>query len=194
MPARSVTLLSIAIWCVVTVLGAAAMRAEGVAARRATAAAQSDKNTPQSERQAPEGPENSTRPAPRPTFTRVATEEEKKAATGAIEAQLTAFRNNDYDKAIQFQSNTLRRNFDSVRQFREMIQQSYPQFARCRRVEFGATRSTEDGGALEVRAVVTGQDDRVVRATYVMVREGMEYRVQGVEGGRPFTVNTRDIL
>lgn len=130
------------------------------------------------------------RAAPVPELVRTATEDEKKAAAAAIEAQLKAFRSDDYAAAMRYQSSGLRRDLGSVTDFRQMMRRQYPQFVNYREVEFREARASQDGNMVEVKVVLTGMDRVIVRATYAMVREQNEYRVLGVVPVRP--PNPRD--
>jgi len=116
---------------------------------------------------------------------RPATTEERKAAITSIKAQLDAFRRNDYDRAVFYQSSNLRRQFPSVAIFRRTIKSSYPQFADYKTVDFGHGRSTPDGSHLKMRVWLTGRDGVTVRAVYLMVLEEKVFRVDGVIGGIP---------
>jgi len=124
---------------------------------------------------------------------RAATEAEARAATTVIEAQLKAFRADDYALAEKLQHSALRRGFRSTAQFRDMMKRSYPQVAAYKTVTFGAARCTPDGERLEIPATVVGQDGITVRMIYALVREEGAYRVAGVEGGMPRRVPARDI-
>ena len=139
---------------------------------------------------APGDPTPTPRPAPAPGVVRTATEDEKKAAAAAIEAQLKAFRSDDYAAAMRYQSGGLRRDVGSVTDFRQMMRRQYPQFVNYREVEFREARASQDGHVVEVKIVLTGMDRVIVRATYAMVREQNEYRVLGVTPVRP--PNPRD--
>lgn len=132
-------------------------------------------------------------PAPTKPQIRPATEKEKKDASAAIEAQLKAFKADDYEKASKFQHSELRKNFPSPADFRRAIRTTYPQFAAYRSVSFGEARATTDGSHLEIKIVLTGQDGVTVRATYMMVREEGEYRVAGVQGGIPAKGDKKNI-
>lgn len=116
---------------------------------------------------------------------RKATDAEMRAACDSIERQLKAFKSDNYREAEKFQSAALRRNFADPADFRRMMQRSYPQFARYRSITFGAATCSKDGRYLRIPVVVTGEDERTVRAVYEMVMEQGLYRVQGVEGGAP---------
>lgn len=129
-------------------------------------------------------PAQEERPEPgeQPAF-RMPTDAERKAATEAIEAQLKAFRDDDYETAEKYQSAGLRENFRSLDEFRQMMREQYPQFARYRSVRFGEARCDPTGDRMQLQAVITGQDGVTVRAIYTVVREDGEYRVAGVIGG-----------
>ena len=114
---------------------------------------------------------------------RDATPEERRAAIASIRGQLDAFRRDDYEKAAFYQSSSLRSLFPSPGAFRRMITTRYPQFARYKTVEFGRARADKEGSYVSVRARLTGRDGVAMRAMYMMVREGEEYRVEGVIGG-----------
>src|SRR5262245_63802538 len=60
------------------------------------------------------------KPAPPPPVRRPATEEERQAAIRSIQAQLDAFRKDDYARAALYQSAALRQQFDSLAEFRYM--------------------------------------------------------------------------
>ncbi len=132
-------------------------------------------------------------PAPDADDTRKPTDAEFKAATTAIEAQLKAFKADDYARALKYQSEGLRANFDSPDDFRRMMRRSYPQFANFKSVSFGEARASKDGNALRVPVTVTGQDRVVVKAVYVMLREKGEYRVGSVFGGVQHETPKRDV-
>src|SRR5205814_533673 len=58
---------------------------------------------------------------------RPATTAERRAAIASIQAQLDAFRKDDYQQAVSYQSASLKRSFRSVTEFRRMMKRSYPQ-------------------------------------------------------------------
>jgi F0F1-type ATP synthase assembly protein I len=130
--------------------------------------------------------------AAEPEF-RKATDEERKAATTAIEAQLKAFRDDDYEKAGKYQSAGLRKNVPSAEAFRAMMRRSYPQFAKYKSVSFGDARCSPDGALFQINLVLTGQDGVTVRATYLMVKEEGEYKVATVLGGTPPKIAPKNI-
>jgi uncharacterized protein DUF4864 len=112
--------------------------------------------------------------------TRKPTEAERKAASTSIEAQLKAFKADDYQAAMKYQSAALRENFESVEQFRQTIKRGYPQFASYKSVTFGEAACDKAGDRLAIQITLTGQDGVIVRALYTMLREQGEYKVDGV--------------
>ena len=121
---------------------------------------------------------------------------EAEAAEKIIVAQLEAFKADDWDKAITYQSEGLKQNFASPEQFKAVIKGNYPQFAEYKEVKFGKARM--DGPLLQVQVVLTGKDDVQLAALYSMIKEEIpakdgkpakkgeakiEYRVSGVTGG-----------
>ena len=134
-------------------------------------------------------------PAPKQ---RAATQAERKAAAASIRAQLEAFKNDDYKRAMIYQSKGLRQNFGTPEKFRTMMRRNYPQFAQYKSVQFGKTLAQGEGknASLIMPVSLTGADGIEVRATYVMVKEDGAYRVASVLGGEspnaPSQENPRD--
>jgi len=114
---------------------------------------------------------------------RPATAAERQAAIASVTSQLQAFRRDDFQRAVFYQSSGLRRHFASVAAFRTMMRTSYPQFVHYKSVQFGAARADHSGLHVVLPATVTGQDGVTVHATYIMVLEQQVYRVDGVAGG-----------
>ena len=77
-------------------------------------------------------------PPDAPVEPRAPTEAERKAASEAIEAQLKAFKADDYKKAEKYQSSGLRQNFRSTDEFRDMI---------CRQFDTLYREGAESGAA-----------------------------------------------
>ncbi len=118
-----------------------------------------------------------------PTSVRPAKAADRTAAIAAIQAQLKAFGRDDYKAAIVYQSAGLRKNFASPEQFQAMIKQVYPEFAHSKRAVFGPAQADAAGTHLVISTAVTGADGITVHAVYLMVREGKNYKVEGVAGG-----------
>jgi hypothetical protein len=126
---------------------------------------------------------------------------EVKAASLAIMSQLDAFKRDDFAAAAKWQSESLKRNFSSLSNFRRMIKEQYPDFASYKSVRFGRARTRDEapvnvpGGApnsapnessrtgslLEIEATLRGPQDNSIRALYLLVREGGAYRIAGVQ-------------
>ena len=126
--------------------------------------------------------------APEPNW-KEAPAKEKEAAQKIIVAQLDAFKADDWDKAVTYQSAGLRRSFASTKQFEEVIKKTYPQFASYKEVKFGKARI--DGPMLQIQVQLTGKDGTQIAALYSMIKEPIDpkkpkvtaYRVSGVTGG-----------
>lgn len=122
---------------------------------------------------------------------KTAPDAEKKAAQKIIVAQLEAFKADNWDKAVTFQSAALKQSFASTEQFEEVIKKNYPQFASYKTMRFGQARV--DGPLLQIQVTLTGKDDVQIAALYSMIKEPVdpkkpkdtEYRVSGVSGGSP---------
>jgi hypothetical protein len=138
-------------------------------------------------------PKPGENPPPRPGI-RKATDAERKSATEAIEAQLKAFKADDYVKAMKYQSEGLRQGVSTPEAFKRMMRQAYPQFANYKSVTFGESRCTDDGTTMQIEASVTGQDNILVKALYVMVKEQGEYRVGSVYGGVKTKPSPKEII
>ena len=106
------------------------------------------------------------------------------AAKRSIEAQVDAFRKDDYERAVFYQSSSLRRNFPSIAAFRTMMKSRYPQFASPAGVAMGSSRVSADGQHMQVAVRVTGTDGVKVRAVYSLVMEDGIFHVEGVSGGQ----------
>lgn len=112
-----------------------------------------------------------------------ATAGQRKVAQASIIKQLEAFKKDDYQQAVKYQSAGLRRNFASVQQFRQMMQVAYPQFACYKKVVFGKAMAAPDGSRVQVAVRLWGRDGVETQAVYMMVKEGGIFRVEGVAGG-----------
>jgi hypothetical protein len=106
-----------------------------------------------------------------------------KAAQASIIQQLEAFKKDDYQQAVKYQSTGLRRNFADVDHFRQMMLSTYPEFAHYKKIVFGKALATPDGGRIQVAVRLWGQDGERTQAVYMMVKEQGVYHVDGVMGG-----------
>jgi hypothetical protein len=130
---------------------------------------------------------------PAPTKLRTLTEVERKQVTGAIEAQLKAFRADDFKTAEKYQHSSLKENFPSTDAFRAMMRRGYPQVVNYKNVAFGESRCDEPGQSVQIRVTITGKDGAVLKMVYVMEKEDGEYRVLSVFGGQPPKSEPRDL-
>ena len=111
---------------------------------------------------------------------RPATKEERRAAIQTIQAQLQAFKKDDYKKAAIYQSEDLRVNCGAIPDFQHMMRVTYPEFLEYESVEYGSARCNTEGNRMRVRLVLTGEDGVTTRAAYRMVKEKGAYKVDGV--------------
>ncbi len=118
-----------------------------------------------------------------PDTSRPAKAAERTAAIASIQAQLKAFARDDYKTAATYQSSGLQKNFASPLQFRAMMTRVYPEFAHSKRAVFGPAQADTTGTHLAIPIAVTGVDGITIHAVYLMVREGKQYKVEGVAGG-----------
>jgi hypothetical protein len=107
----------------------------------------------------------------------------RKAAVMSVEAQLKAFAKDDYAKAAQWQSANLKQNFPSVTLFKQMMTSTYPEFAHYKTAQFGGAQMDSGGLHVLLPVTLTGQDGIVVKAMYILVKEGKIYKIDGVAGG-----------
>lgn len=128
-----------------------------------------------------------------PPKLRELTPAERKQVTGAIEAQLKAFRADDFKTAEKYQHSSLRENFKSTEAFRAMMRRGYPQVVNYKTVSFGESRTDEAGEQAQIRVTLTGKDGVTVKMVYVMAKEDNEYRVLSVFGGEPPKTEPRDL-
>lgn len=108
---------------------------------------------------------------------------ERQAVSASITAQLKAFQKDDFQKAAQYQSAGLKRNFPSIAAFRQMMKTAYPQFTNYKSVQFGDARADSSGQHVLMPMTLVGRDGVTLHALYLMVKEGKTYHVEGVMGG-----------
>jgi hypothetical protein len=106
----------------------------------------------------------------------------KKELTKVVETQLAAFRENDYLKAFTFAAAPLRKQF-TLESFEEMVRKGYPAIAQSKAVTFGVIM--DDGEQAVVHATVENKTGRFTLYQYLMVREGAEWKINGVVEQKP---------
>ena len=119
-----------------------------------------------------------------PKTAHIATGAERRAATTAVGNQLAAIRTGNADAAWFYQSRALHNNFTSAQAFVETISRSYPEFGHSQSVAFGPVWMDPSGDHAAVIVTVRGQNGRLARGYYQLIREDGGYKVAGVAGGR----------
>lgn len=104
-------------------------------------------------------------------------------ALTVIQTQLAAFRTGDADKAMFYQSRSARSNFHSAEEFVTMILYFYPEFGHARSVQFGPLWMNPTEQYADVTVTVRGENGRLARGYYQLIREAAGYRVASVQGG-----------
>jgi len=125
-------------------------------------------------------PQSATPQLPGAKF-RPTSKAERAAVIKTISAQLKAFNQENWKEAVKYQSDTLKGNFPTPEAFGAMIKQVYPVFVQPKKVEFGSAVSAS--GHVQIQVRLTGEDDSVTRAIYMMAKEKGNYRIEGVAGG-----------
>jgi hypothetical protein len=114
---------------------------------------------------------------------RVATSQERAAAVAVIGNQLKAFKNGDFQTALNLQSTQLRSNFSSPESFGRMMKENYPDYLTYKTVHFGRGRVPPSKEGISIRVVLTAQDGSEVHSVYHLIYEGKKLLITGVSGG-----------
>jgi hypothetical protein len=116
------------------------------------------------------------------------------AAKSTVIGQLSAFRSDDFQEANRYQSEALRLNFYSVRNFRAIITGRYPEFCTFATVVFGRCTADPNGDLLRLDIMLLSKEGRRTRAAYLLRQENGQYRVAGVQPGEedPVIPGTHD--
>lgn len=101
---------------------------------------------------------------------------------GVLEAQLTAFRDGDYERAYSFAASSLQQQF-TVAAFERMVKEGYPIIAYWRAVSFGEVQ--DNGREAVVQISVQGRGRRTRFFRYLLIREASAWRISGVEEINP---------
>jgi hypothetical protein len=99
-----------------------------------------------------------------------------------IQAQLRAFRKDDYPKAYQYAASGLKAQLP-LPAFERMVKSAYPLIARSRSEVFGV--SIDNGDVAMVNVVIVGASGRVAHYQYLLRRERAGWRINGVAETRP---------
>ena len=101
--------------------------------------------------------------------------------TKIIEAQLAAFRANDYAKAYTFAAAAIKGQF-SVEAFERMIKTQYPSIAESIAAVFGAV--FDNGDEAFVNVTIERASNKMINYGYLMKRENSVWRINGVIEGQ----------
>lgn len=98
-----------------------------------------------------------------------------------IQAQLTAFRKDDYPEAYKYAASSIKEHFP-LPAFERMVKQGYPLIAQSSTVQFGVV--VDNGKQAVVNVVVAGENGRTRHYQYLMQREEAGWRIGGVTEAR----------
>jgi ABC-type transporter MlaC component len=101
----------------------------------------------------------------------------KRELAAVIEAQLAAFRANDYAKAYTFAATEIQGLFP-VTQFETMVKQAYPVIAQSKTATFGLAFDTGDEAVVTVR--VENASKTSVEYQYLLKKQNGEWKINGV--------------
>ena len=124
--------------------------------------------------------ESSAVPTPHPSIDAV-----KAELTAVIDAQLAAFRADDYSRAYTFAAAGIRAQFPAA-DFEKMVRTAYPRIARSASADYGLALDNGDEPAVAVR--VTGADPGAGSAEYLytLTREqDGAWKITGVSEIKP---------
>lgn len=108
----------------------------------------------------------------------------KKELIAVIDAQLAAFREDDFSRAYGFAAGSIRGMFPPAA-FEKMVRAGYPLIARSARAEYGIALDSGDDAAIAVR--VTGADEKGTTAEYLytLSKENGVWKITGVSAIQP---------
>jgi ABC-type transporter MlaC component len=104
-------------------------------------------------------------------------DEVKKALSAVIEAQLAAFRAEDYAKAYTFAAAEIQGMFNRD-QFEQMVKTGYPLIAHSTTAEFGLAIDSGDEAVVSVK--VSNGEKKSVTYQYHLVKQKGAWRIGGV--------------
>ncbi len=122
------------------------------------------------------GPVVSGAPEPAPAPHR-SSEAVKKELSAVIDAQLAAFRANDYPKAYTFAAAGIKTMFP-VGEFEKMVRGNYAVIAGSTRTEYGIAFDTGEEAAVHVR--IESADKKSVEYQYLLTKEEGSWKIGGV--------------
>ena len=101
----------------------------------------------------------------------------KQELTAVIDAQLAAFRANDYPKAYTFAAESIQGMFSRER-FEEMVRTAYPAIAGSAKAEYGLAFDTGEEAVINV--TVENADGQRAQYQYLLKKEDGAWRINGV--------------
>ena len=116
-------------------------------------------------------------PVGKPEF-KPSREATKQQLIDVIEAQLTAFRANDWQKAHSFAAAPIQREY-SAKMFEEMVRKGYPVIARSVSAQFGV--ATDNGTEAAIDVIVFAKGGQALRYHYFLIREDGKWKINGVQ-------------
>ncbi len=117
-----------------------------------------------------------------PSSAHLSTAPVKQELIAVIDAQLTAFRANDYPKAYTFAAGMIREMFP-VEQFETMVKTGYPLIAGSSKAEYGLAFDT--GEEAVVNVTVESADGKRLQYQYLLKKEDSAWKINGVSELKP---------
>ena len=113
----------------------------------------------------------------KPLEFRLSETEMESELTQVIEAQLAAFRHDDYPEAYKYAAASIKAQFP-LPAFERMVKQGFPLLAQSSSAQFGVV--VDNGQQAVVNVVVVGASGRMRHYQYLMQREAAQWRIVGV--------------
>ncbi len=127
--------------------------------------------------QAVNAPAAPDQPAASPSAPHHSSDALKKELTAVIEAQLTAFRANDYPKAYTFAAAEIKSMFP-VEDFEKMVRTNYSVIAKSTDTEYGVAFDTGEEAVVNVR--IQNAEKKSVEYQYLLKKEDAGWKISGV--------------
>jgi len=104
---------------------------------------------------------------------------ERQEVRRVVEAQLVAWREEDFPRAYALAASALRAQF-SLPAFIAMVRKGYPEIAFNTRAEMGPV--VDNGTAARISVRVFGREGQAANVRYLLIREDGAWRISGVVG------------
>ena len=115
--------------------------------------------------------------SPRPSSDAV-----KKELTDTIDAQLAAFRANDYSKAYTFAATEIKGMFGAP-EFEKMVRSAYPVIAHSTAADYGIAFDTGEEAVINVR--ISNAEIKGTEYQYLLKKEDGHWKISGVAEIKP---------